>query len=78
MTDQKKIDRILLMIDHVERTLKNDPPDLRIAERLLGDALNLMVELTDPPNPYADPKLRPGLTVGEAAASGMIAPPEGG
>ncbi|HLY78741.1 MAG TPA: hypothetical protein VKQ70_05170 [Caulobacteraceae bacterium] len=78
MPDQKKIDRVLLMLDHVERTLKTDPPDLRIAEKLLSDALNLMLELVEPPNPYADPKLRPGLTVGEAAARGMISPPEGG
>jgi hypothetical protein len=78
MVDQKEINRLKLMLDHVNRTLEMAEPDLKIVERLLSDALNLAMALREPPNPYAHPALRPGLTVGDAAARGLIAPPEGG
>ena len=68
MTDPKKINRLLLMLDHAARTLKMDAPDLRIVEKLLADALTLAVELNEPPDPYADKTLRPGLRAGDGPA----------
>jgi hypothetical protein len=65
MADPKKIDRLKLMLTHVERTLEQAEPDMRIVEKLLSDALSLAVELNEPPNPYADNALRPGLTRSE-------------
>jgi hypothetical protein len=78
MVTAKEVGRLRLMMGHVNRTLESDEPDLKIVEKLLSDALSFVLALQEPPNPYADKALRPGLTVGDAAASGMIAPPEGG
>lgn len=51
------------------------PANLARAERLTDEANEALRELTDPPDPYKDMNLRPGLTVGELAATGMIAHP---
>jgi hypothetical protein len=53
---------------------------LERAARLTAEAHLQFEHLLQPPDPYADKALRPGLnmTVGEAAASGMVAPPKGG
>ena len=76
MIDQKAINRLKLMLDHAKRVLDHPEPDMRVLEKLLESALTLAADINAPPNPYADKALRPGLTVGEAAAAGMIAPPE--
>ena len=60
MTDPKMINRLVLMLDHASRALKQEEPDLRIVEVLLADALSLVI-LREPPDPYADKALRPGL-----------------
>lgn len=79
MTDQLKLDRMRTMYSQIGRALAADEPDMRVVKALLSDALQLAMDMTDPPDPYADKTLRPGLnTVGEAAAAGMIAPPQGG
>jgi len=59
--DQKQINRLKLMLDHAKRALEMADPDLKIVERLLSDAVSLAVEMNEPPNPYADKGLRPGL-----------------
>lgn len=51
------------------------PMALRIAERFTDEANEALRELVDPPDPYKDMALRPGLTIGELAAAGMIAKP---
>ena len=61
--EPKKINRLKLMLDHAKRALEQDQPDLVIVEKLLSDALALAMELREPPNPYADKTLRPGLDV---------------
>ena len=66
MADDKRINRLKLMLDHVDRALAHAEPDMKIVEKLLSDALNLAVELNEPANPYADRALRPGLSVTEA------------
>jgi hypothetical protein len=67
MTDHEKkiVARIKLMLGHVERTLDMDEPDFVVVEKLMGDTLDLVIALQnpDPPNPYADPALRPALRV---------------
>jgi hypothetical protein len=63
--DAKQINRLMLMLDHAARALKNDPPDLVIVEKLLSDALDLVIAIQAPDDPYADKALRPGLTRSE-------------
>jgi hypothetical protein len=61
MPDQKRINRLKLMLGHAQRALEMAEPDLRIVERLLNDAVALVVEMSEPPSPYEDRTLRPGL-----------------
>jgi hypothetical protein len=61
MPDQKQINRLKLMLGHAERALEMAEPDLVIVGKLLSDALSLALEMNEPPNPYADRSLRPGL-----------------
>lgn len=75
MTDRKELSQLKVLLGHVNRHLDGEAPDFVILQKLLSDALYLAEMLCEPPNPYADKALRPGLTVGEAAATGMIAPP---
>ena len=60
-----RINRLKLMLDHAKRALDADEPDMRIVEKLLGDAFNLALDINAPPNPYADKALRPGLQSSE-------------
>ena len=70
------IDAIRDLLQEAVQALENPTPaSLRRAERLTDQANDALRELTDPPDPYKDMKLRPGLTLGEAAAAGMIATP---
>jgi hypothetical protein len=71
MPDQKKINQLKVMLGHATRTLEMADPDLVIVEKLLSDALNLAMALREPPNPYADTRLRPGLRVGDAGDDGI-------
>ena len=41
--------------------LAKTPPDLKVARSALEAALEIVQALSDPPNPYADRALRPGL-----------------
>lgn len=59
--DRQKFHRLALMINQAKDALEMEDPDLRVVEKLLADALNLACALNEPPNPYADPALRPGL-----------------
>jgi hypothetical protein len=61
MPDQKKINRLKLMLGQATRCLEEAEPDLRVVETLLSGALALAMELREPPDPYANPALRPGL-----------------
>jgi hypothetical protein len=61
MPDQKQINRLKLMLDHAKRSLEMADPDMKIVEKLLSDALSLAAEINEPPNPYADQTVRPGL-----------------
>ncbi|HEY1427833.1 MAG TPA: hypothetical protein VGF50_14265 [Caulobacteraceae bacterium] len=70
MADEKLVGRLKLMLGHAQRALEQEAPDLRIVEKLLGDALSLAVELNEPANPYSNRALRPGLSVSEADPAG--------
>jgi hypothetical protein len=61
MADNKLINRLRLMLDHAKRAMEQDEPDLKIVEKLLADALALAINIREPPDPYADQTLRPGL-----------------
>jgi hypothetical protein len=61
MADNKLINRLRLMLDHAKRAMEQDEPDLKIVEKLLADALALAIGINEPPDPYADKTLRPGL-----------------
>lgn len=65
MADQKKLNRIKLMLQQADRVLEQAEPDLVVFEKLIADALTLAMEMREPPNPYADKALRPGLTLSQ-------------
>jgi hypothetical protein len=65
-----------LLNEAVDCLLAPTAQTLRRAERLTDEANAALRELIDPPDPYKDMNLRPGLKIGEAAAMGMIAPPD--
>jgi hypothetical protein len=76
MADAKQINRLKLMLDHAKRALEMAEPDMRIVEKLLGDALSLAAEINEPPDPYADRTLRPGLAQ-SAGNVGAVDPGDG-
>lgn len=56
-------------LKHVEaasRSLSADEPDLTSAKRELAWALEIIMAITAPYDPYADGRLRPGLNRAEA------------
>jgi hypothetical protein len=61
MPDQKLINRLKLMLGHAERALEMAEPDMKVVEKLLSDALALAINIREPPDPYADKSVRPGL-----------------
>lgn len=78
MTDADAVRAAAAHILDASEALAKHPADLKVAHSALEAALEIVEALQAPPNPYADKTLRPGLSVGEAAARGMIAPPGDG